>query len=252
MAEAWLIEAESQDKLVLLALADWSNDDGHCWPSIKQLCRKSSMSERSVQRSIARLVELGHLTRKENTGKGVFYTLHPRTDDTPVKLTPPSKSTQTPVNLTPNTPVTIIKSNRATPYHSIARETAQRSCAIPDWVPADAWAGFLAMRKAIKKPLTPRAVGLIIAKLERLQAAGNDPGAVLDQSTAACWQGVFELKGKSDERMAGNDRTATGNSVSIGIARAIARAGAEVAASRLAGAYDDDCSPEGALPGFTH
>lgn len=65
--------------------------------------------------------------------------------------------------------------------------------ALPDWIPAEAWAGYVEMRKAIKKPLkTDRAINLAINTLERLRADGNDPGAVLDQSTLHGWQGLFD------------------------------------------------------------
>jgi len=66
---------------------------------------------------------------------------------------------------------------------------------IPNWIPADAWAGYVEMRVSIKKPLkTERAINLAINTLERLQAEGNDPGAVLDQSTLNGWQGLFAVR----------------------------------------------------------
>lgn len=66
---------------------------------------------------------------------------------------------------------------------------------LPNWIPADAWAGYVEMRVSIKKPLkTERAINLAINTLERLQADGNDPGAVLDQSTMNGWQGLFAVR----------------------------------------------------------
>lgn len=65
---------------------------------------------------------------------------------------------------------------------------------LPDWIPADAWAGYVEMRVAIKKPLkTERAINLAINTLDRLRADGNDPAAVLDQSTLNSWQGLFPV-----------------------------------------------------------
>ena len=66
--------------------------------------------------------------------------------------------------------------------------------ALPDWIPAEAWAGYVEMRKKIKKPMTDRAVTLAINTLDKLRAEGNDPGAVLDQSTLNAWQGVFAVR----------------------------------------------------------
>lgn len=58
MSQVWDTESESHtEKLVLLALADNSNDEGYCWPSIATIARKCDLSERSV-RSQLRLLEV--------------------------------------------------------------------------------------------------------------------------------------------------------------------------------------------------
>lgn len=67
--------------------------------------------------------------------------------------------------------------------------------ALPSWIPADAWAGYVEMRVAIKKPLkTERAINLAINTLDRLRADGNDPAAVLDQSVMHSWIGLFAVR----------------------------------------------------------
>lgn len=55
----------------------------------------------------------------------------------------------------------------------------------------DAWERYKAFRKAIKKPI--REVSEHAAKL-KLQRFGADQAAVVDQSIANGWQGLFELK----------------------------------------------------------
>lgn len=65
---------------------------------------------------------------------------------------------------------------------------------LPNWIPADAWAGYVEMRQKIKKPMTDRARTLAIKTLDYLRADGNDPGAVLDQSTLNSWQGLFAIR----------------------------------------------------------
>ena len=78
---------------------------------------------------------------------------------------------------------------------------------IPDWVPAEQWAGFVAMRRASKAAFTVNAARLIIVELGKLKDAGQPPGDVLDQSTRNGWRDVFEIKGKTNERSMGrNDR----------------------------------------------
>jgi hypothetical protein len=85
------------------------------------------------------------------------------------------------------------------PHLTSPPDTTEKSkaCAVApvDWIPADSWAGFLEMRKKMRRPPTDRAVALIVKQLERLRDDGHDPGAVLDQSTRNNWQDVFPLKG---------------------------------------------------------
>lgn len=62
-------------KLVLLALADWANDEGLCWPSIEKLCKKSCLSRRAVQTAIKSLSDIGLLIQEQLNGRGCKYWL---------------------------------------------------------------------------------------------------------------------------------------------------------------------------------
>ena len=69
MARVW---AHSQQKggelLVMLALADFANDDSECWPSIPTLAQKSRLSERQTRRVLNVLVTAGELRRRPSNG----------------------------------------------------------------------------------------------------------------------------------------------------------------------------------------
>lgn len=52
----------SVDKAVLLALADYANQDGLCWPGIERLAAKASCCEKSARNALARLGEARYLT----------------------------------------------------------------------------------------------------------------------------------------------------------------------------------------------
>jgi DNA-binding IscR family transcriptional regulator len=39
---------ESGELLVLLALADWADDQGRCWPSVPAIAQKARLKERQV------------------------------------------------------------------------------------------------------------------------------------------------------------------------------------------------------------
>ena len=66
---------------------------------------------------------------------------------------------------------------------------------LPDWIPLDTWQAFLEMRKKIKKPPTDYAMQLIVEKLDKLRANGQDIKQVLEKSITSSWQDVFEIKG---------------------------------------------------------
>jgi len=55
--------------IVLLALADWSNDDGVCWPSMEKLANKARVDRRSAQRIVRRLVQDQLITIEEGGGR---------------------------------------------------------------------------------------------------------------------------------------------------------------------------------------
>jgi hypothetical protein len=104
MTLVWELDLPDSEKLVLLALADCANDEGHCWPGMNTLKRKCSKSDRTVQLAIKMLCAKGHLTRREVLGKGCNYTVHPilrmasdpRSRFAPEESSPPKGTTQTP------------------------------------------------------------------------------------------------------------------------------------------------------------
>lgn len=65
---------------------------------------------------------------------------------------------------------------------------------LPDWLPLEAWSGYLEMRRKLKKAPTERGLDLLIAKLEKFMLKGHDPTAILDNSTQNNWTGLFEPK----------------------------------------------------------
>lgn len=102
-------DLNATQKLVLLALADWANDEGLCWPSIGRLAAKSSLTTRSVQKSIRSLEEIGFIKREEVVGKGNRYWISlPVNDVHPCPtFTPPLNDVHpTPEPRSPNTSIT--------------------------------------------------------------------------------------------------------------------------------------------------
>lgn len=96
MSLVWSLNLHDSQKIVLLALADCANDEGHCWPSMRTLAAKCSKGERTVQGVIKELCDAGHLTRREVPGKGCNYTVHPRSVCAPQPPRPAENDTPPP------------------------------------------------------------------------------------------------------------------------------------------------------------
>lgn len=68
---------------------------------------------------------------------------------------------------------------------------------VPEWIPAQAWADFLDFRKRKGSPMTARAQELAIMKLDAMRQGGQDPAAVLDQSTMNGWTSLRPVELRS-------------------------------------------------------
>ncbi|WP_432277801.1 helix-turn-helix domain-containing protein [Lysobacter stagni] len=56
MTLSWDLDMQPTNKLVLLALCDWANDEGLCFPSVSSIARRACLSERQSQRVMQTLV----------------------------------------------------------------------------------------------------------------------------------------------------------------------------------------------------
>lgn len=95
--------------------------------------------------------------------------------------------------------------------------------ALPNWIDREAWDGFVAMRRAMKKvPFTARAEALVVKELYKIKAAGHCPNAALDQSTLNGWRDVYVPKDKSIQQVK-NDAAETAASLNAERAREFKR-----------------------------
>lgn len=54
--------AEGSDRLCLLVLANYADDEGLSWPGVAKIAREMRVSERTAQRTLHKLAEGGHIT----------------------------------------------------------------------------------------------------------------------------------------------------------------------------------------------
>lgn len=87
----------------------------------------------------------------------------------------------------PNNQKPLTKTNNQTNKDEVALR-------LPEWLPLEAWKGWLEVRKSKKAPNTPRALNVALEELTRLRSLGFDAAKVLDQSTVKGWKMVYPLK----------------------------------------------------------
>jgi hypothetical protein len=182
MTAVWALSLADSQKIVLLALADSANDEGHCWPSMASLVRKCSKSERTIQGVIKQLVDAGHLTRREVLGKGCNYSVHPRDGCAPATAAPPPAEDAPPPRSGCGQTVIEPSNNR--------KSARKRAAIRPDDIPEGLWDDVLALRKAKRAPWTQTAFETV--KLEA-DKAGWPLGDALTAMVARGWQG-FEAE----------------------------------------------------------
>jgi len=136
----------SSDRFVLLALADYANDAGECWPSVVSIQRRTRMSDRGVQKIIRRLELDGWLTVLTGNGrKGCNRYLiknpehrSPRTPFAPnLSAETPNLSAENPERRSPEPLLTTIEPPEE-PLMVPQRGKPKRAIPLPDgWVPSD-------------------------------------------------------------------------------------------------------------------
>jgi len=69
MSQVWkAAPVKDGELLILLALSDYADDDGNCYPAVSTLADKARMTKRNAQRCLRSLAEMGLLKIDENSG----------------------------------------------------------------------------------------------------------------------------------------------------------------------------------------
>lgn len=139
MTWAWQLRIPSNEKIVLVALADRANDDGECWPGYASLAEKCSMSERNVMRIVASLETknlLSITTRKDaenNRQKTNIYRLN--VEQKPGDILSPGNE-QKPGDKCDKSRVTPVSPNTSVNQTSVVRAGEKDSPALTNSAPS--------------------------------------------------------------------------------------------------------------------
>lgn len=190
MSAIWDMDFSPVEKLILLAVADWANDDGVAWPSIAKLAKKTGCGERTVQRTLRAAEKSGLITRHENPGKGCSYRIDPRHTGTPATQAPVPESAPTPATLAPNTLGNT--SSQKTSSSSKARASKSDDFPKPDWADPQVWDDWLKVRKAKGATNTATAHKGFLEDIARYADAEWPPGRILEHAVRKNWRGIYD------------------------------------------------------------
>lgn len=195
------------DKMVLFALADRHNEEEDlAWPSIKWLAEFSCLDRKTVIAALDRLEALGLIAdsgkRFGQTKQVKGYRLNLNGTEKGIPETVPLKAKSTVFSVEEyrkrDTEPVIEPVEEAKASPTARAKKKPEPFVLPDWVPAEQWTAFEAMRRTIRKPMTDYAKKLVVSELRKLADAGYPPGDVLDQSTRNDWQDVYKIKDRGN------------------------------------------------------
>ena len=222
MSQVWNMEIDdSTTKLTLMALADFSDDEGYCYPSYEVLAKKISKSKRTAIRAVEKLAELGFLKKEKrelndgtsrtnlykivsenervtqtppmmtNEKEAVTYmTSHSDTDDTRAvtNVSLHSDKGVTPINITTNRTV-----NRTIKEPSI-NPLPHKGVSLPDFIDPNLWQEYLAYKKERREKLSSKGIEMKFSEWAKWASEGIDVNECLREAMRNEWQGVFKPK----------------------------------------------------------
>lgn len=203
MAQVWAGSQHSgSELLMLLALADHSDDDGNSYPAVSTLASKCRMKPRNANYILKALQDSGELQVRPNEGpKGTNrYRIV-------LKALQASAGVQSAAGVHSIAPTPAMEcakplqrsADKPSMNHQEPSRVARKRAAafdasaieLPDWLPRTIWTEWVADRRERRKPISSRAASQQLKRLADFREQGHDPARVIEHSIANGYQGLF-------------------------------------------------------------
>ncbi len=204
MSRVWeMPDIAGTELLVLLALADFADDSGSCWPSMETIAAKTRLSDRGARKIIRRLEEKGVLICDISRGGRKFssrYTIltnpEPRSENKPQNPEPETGNDVPGCTINPEQggqnpeqggqkPGTVVPPNHRTVKEP--SEDYRSPCEIlASVLSKEDAAAVVDHRKKLRKPLTEEAAKRMANQLRQCE----DPAAAVNEMLLRGWQGI--------------------------------------------------------------
>ena len=194
----------SSEKLFYAEIAALAQKDGRCWASRRYFADLYDVDEKTISRWTTKLAEKGYIEvrvirnaqntiLRRNITLKVFHTPTDKNVPTWGQKCPYPRDKNVPDNNTSNNNKKVSKaqSKPVENFDSIIQKSTESTEL------REALVEFVKFRKLIKKPMTNKALELIISKLNKLGSSDREKVEIINQSIERGWAGVFALK--SDE-----------------------------------------------------
>jgi len=203
--DIWLSEDLTlQEKVFLVEIDSLDNDEG-CFANNQYFADFFGISKTRVSLVINSLVEKGYVTSqiiyKEGTKQILKRVLKVCYRGYLTKVKEPIQQKLKDNNITNNTinNTTNIKKKKSSDIDILINDYTDNEDL------KETLEEFLKMRKSIKKPMTNKAMELLLKKLNGMTCKNDEKIAILNQSIFNSWQGIFPLKeGAQDGRKSNN------------------------------------------------
>lgn len=106
------------------------------------------------------------------------------------------------------------QTQKINPSREVDSLPAREALDLPEGVTGELWDGYRAMRRKIRKPLTPYAEQLALKRLRKFAEDGYPPGEIVEAAIAGSYQGLFAPKDKANGRTNGMGRHQPGDGLS--------------------------------------